>query len=163
MEDTFEKNNPAADSQSGTPPADLLGALLSNPELIKRIGSVLGAMRNNEEGASVADEPNQSTSSTPKGAVPTAAAGDGLATLLQNPSVLEKLPQMLSVLKPMMENGAAKAAASDAAVRVAPHSSAHSREHLLLSLKPFLSKERCDAVDTILRISQLGEALGKLK
>lgn len=160
MEDAFEKNNPAAESPSVAPSADLLGALLSNPALIERIGGVLGAMRNGETAASSVHEASENTP-TPPGAAP-AAAGDGIATLLQNPAMLEKLPQMLAVLKPLMENNAAKPPATEVAVRAVP-TPAHHREQLLLSLKPFLSKERCDAVDTILRISQLGDVLGKLK
>ena len=39
-----------------------------------------------------------------------------------------------------------------------PHSDAR-RESLLIALKPYLSKERCEAIDQMLRISRISEIL----
>ena len=161
MEKELENNNAASGINSAAVSGDLLKDLLSNPELIARVGTVLGAMRGGEGSGKSGTQ----TASGVGDAVQTSAAVpsvDGIAALLQNPSLLAQLPQMLAVLKPLMENGTIKPPASDTAV-AAKSSSVHPREGLLLSLKPFLSKERCDAVDTILRISQLGDVLGKRK
>ena len=157
MEEGMKKNTVVADAQASAPPNDLLGTLLSNPELIARVGAVLGAMNGRAENSE-----SQSEASPKNEASTFAPAGDGIATLLQNPAILEKLPQMLAVMKPLMDNHVSKPQAEAGAVN-APPSHSNQREHLLLSLKPFLSKERCDAVDAILRISQLGDVLGKLK
>ena len=39
-----------------------------------------------------------------------------------------------------------------------PHGDAR-RESLLIALKPYLSKERCEAIDQMLRISRISEIL----
>ncbi len=45
-----------------------------------------------------------------------------------------------------------------------PHADACARrETLLLALKPYLSKERCDAVDYLLRLGRVGDAIKALK
>ena len=37
------------------------------------------------------------------------------------------------------------------------------REALLLALKPYLSPERCDAIDYLLRLARVGEAIRALQ
>ena len=155
MEEELEQTKDAREEQSGAP-QELLGTLLANPALIERVGAVLGAMRTEQSTPAGTGEPISPANASAN------AAGDGIAALLQNPMVLEKLPQMLAVIKPLLESNTSQSPSVEAAVS-APSSPKHNREHLLLSLKPFLSRERCDAVDAILRISQLGEILGKLK
>jgi hypothetical protein len=162
MEDAFEKNNMTKDGEAGHAASDLLATLLSNSDLTARVVAALGGIKGGEESATNPQEPAPKPEYTAASAPPAATMGDGIATLLQNPAVLERLPQMMAVLKPLMDSGTAKPQAAETAVSATP-SPMHNREHLLLSLKPFLSKERCDAVDAILRISQLGDVLGKLK
>ena len=72
--------------------------------------------------------------------------------------MLERLPQIIAVMKPLL------------AAQAPPKPSAHEsrspeacRNNLLLALKPFLCAERCDAIDSIIRISQLGAVFSQLK
>lgn len=46
--------------------------------------------------------------------------------------------------------------------RGAPHACAR-REALLLSLKPFLSPSRCEAVDYLIRLARVGDAIRALQ
>ena len=133
---------------------DFLGAMLSNPELMQRMKGVLGAFssasapmpQKDERGTAADDE------------TPLSGSSDGLSALLSNPEIIARLPQMIAVLKPLFETGGGAPSAPPK-----HHSAAGDREHLFLALKPFLSKERCEAIDTILRISKLGEVLGHLR
>jgi hypothetical protein len=97
------------------------------------------------------------------------AASDGLSSLLSNPDLLAKLPAMVSMLKPMLQGLAEKPLKEDTKGDAGSTPSAREstydkrRNDLLLALKPFLSKERCEAVDMILRLSTLGNVLRHLQ
>lgn len=78
----------------------------------------------------------------------------GLSSALQNPELLSKLPAVMSLLKPMLGTSAAE---PDKPAR--PESE---RDRLLIALRPFLSKERQEMVESILRLSQLGDVLRHL-
>ena len=126
----------------------MLNALLSNPELLQRMGSILGSM---SQAPPSADSGGEGTEQ----AVAPAALGEGLGAVLSNPAMLEKLPEIMATLKPLM-------ASSPSASSEKPSAEAN-RERLLLALKPFLSPARCEAVDSILRISKLGAVFQALK
>lgn len=157
MEDEQIKN----ESANTAPMAGMLNALLSNPDLLQKIGSAVGAMQNTaqttsqsttshgeRETASEQKEPAAQTAST---------SADALSSILSDPSMLEKLPQIISVMKPLMGSIPAPAA------KEAKQSPELCRDNLLCSLKPFLSPERRDAVDAILRIAKLGAVFQQLK
>ncbi len=79
---------------------------------------------------------------------------DGLGAVLSNPELMAKLPQVMAMLRPMMEQQTAapppqKKAETD-------------RSALLLALKPFLSEDRRNAVDAMLRLSALGDVLRRI-
>ena len=106
-------------------------------------------------------ENGAAASGSDSGAVPTGGGiGDGLSAVLANPDLMAKLPQMMAVLGPMLGGNDTKPPS--------PHSG-HERSQedcrndLLLALKPFLSPERRNAVDAILRISKLGNVLRQMK
>lgn len=140
-------------SEGTTPMPDALQALLANPALLKGLAGALGAM----QAPSATPRPEAPDSETTSATVP---MGDGLAALLSNPAVLEKLPQIMATMKPLMESAQPSAAAVPVAARPAPEVC---REQLLQALKPFLSHERCEAIDTILRLSKLGAVFGQIK
>lgn len=136
--------------------AGLLGALLSNPELSGRLKSILSSVTEgklSEEDAEGSREPP----STPK---PTGT--DGLSALLSDPTLLAKLPSILSIVKPLLSS-ISPSTPSPLNETDAKSGSPACRDNLLLALKPFLSPERRQAVDAMLRISKLGEILGQLK
>ena len=87
--------------------------------------------------------------------------GDGLSALLSNPTLLARLPQIMAAIKPMM--GSIPPTGQGAVERKEAPTPTVCREQLLLALKPFLSHERCEAVDTILRLSNLSAVFQMLK
>ena len=131
---------------------DAVKTLLSNPALLKGIGAAIGSMQ---------PETPKGEGGTPSGAVlPT----DGLSALLSNPQAMEKLPQVIAALCPMMTATAAPTEKKQEAVSAAGSTDSFAcRDRLLLALKPFLSPARCEAVDTILQISRLGAVFKEIK
>ena len=144
-----------SDIESGapTPSADagaLLSKLLSSPDLVKNLSSVLGAAGTADPAASVS-----ASASAEK-------VGEGISRVLSNP----ELPDVMKLLAPMMQQGSSSGA-SVPAVAAASHGGGERdrrgcRNDLLVALKPFLSPERCRAIDMLLGLSRLGDALQKM-
>lgn len=97
---------------------------------------------------------------------------DGLGAVLSNPELMAKLPQIMAMLRPMMEqqtaapppqSGNEGAETPASASPIAPlKKTTDNRSALLLALKPFLSEDRRNAVDAMLRLSTLGDVLRRL-
>ena len=97
---------------------------------------------------------------------------DGLGAVLSNPELMAKLPQIMAMLRPMMEqqtaapppqSGNEGAETPATASPIAPlKKTTDNRSALLLALKPFLSEDRRNAVDAMLRLSTLGDVLRRL-
>ncbi len=148
-------------------PADtgaLLGTLLSNPDLIRNISSMLG-------GASVGTTQEASSqSSNPSPLGNNEAVTDGISRVLSNPEMMAKLPDVMKMLAPMMQQSQSASGASALASVPVSATPSHEgerdrrgcRNDLLLALKPFLSPERCRAIDMLLGLSRLGDALQKM-
>ena len=151
-----EKQASAAKSKSA-PSLDTsaLERILGDPESLAKLSSVMSALRPTIEEAEK-DIPTASPPTPPP-------STDGLAGLLSDPSLMERLPQMLALVKSLLGADAAKPTSAEAAPAIAPHAPSLDRDHLLLALKPFLSEDRRTAVDAILRISKLGELIRQIK
>lgn len=143
---------------ANNPPQGLEG-LLANPELLRTLGTLIGNLSQGK-----GDSPTADSVPTSTGSPQSAPSADGLSALLSNPEMMEKLPQIISVLKPMMGNATVSSKESST-TEVTPASAERElpRDRLLLSLKPFLSQSRCDAIDTMLRIAQLSHVFQQLK
>lgn len=89
------------------------------------------------------------------------AESDGLSRVLSDPALMAKLPAVIEMIKPMMSAEASTNAPTTLPTqKPLPH---NRRDDLLLALKPFLSTDRAAAVDTLLRLAQLGSILQNLK
>lgn len=140
----MEQAHSSPQGMDGSAASNLLSSLLSNPEIMAKLGALMG---------------ETAGSATPAAAPP--IPSDGLATVLSNPELLAKLPDVMAMLKPMQDaNGSLSAPPSEKAGR---RSREDCRNDLLLALKPFLSPERCQAVDAMLRISKLGTVISRIK
>ena len=73
-----------------------------------------------------------------------------LSTLVANPELMAKLPELLSVMKPLL-GGARESGQTDKKLA------------LLCALKPYLSPKRCETIDYITKISKLGDTLKHIK
>lgn len=156
-----------SDIESTSPkPTDsgaLLNSLLSNPALIRNISSMLGGMGT---GTETTEQTPPTPSNTPS-LGSNAAVADGISRVLANPEMMAKLPDVMKMLAPMMQQ--ASPAKETAVPAIATPSQGREerdrrgcRNDLLLALKPFLSPERCRAIDMLLGLSRLGDALQKM-
>lgn len=114
----------------------ILGELLSNQEVMSKISEITGAPSNNKETNTHAKAPDTSN----------------IDSLLSNPDIISKLPDVINVIKPIM--GGEKTTSNQ---------SLDKRMGLLVAMKPYLSPKRCEAIDYITRISKLSETLKGLK
>ena len=149
-------------SSNAPPPADsgaLLGKLLSNPDLIRNISSMLAAT-NSGDGEQKASAPLVSTSGNGE------AMADGISRVLANPEMMAKLPEVMKMLAPMMQPTQSAQGASVPASATSSQGGGQDRKgcrnDLLIALKPFLSPERCRAIDMLLGLSRLGDVLQKM-
>lgn len=147
-----------AETQSNSPPTELFSLL----------GKIL-------EAAPTEAPPAATQTSTE----PQKAGEDMLSALLSNPEIISKLPQILSMIKPLMEgmSGAsapAMATPSPEAAKAEPpsvsagliggnsHRSPDCRSALLYAMKPYLKRERQEAIDYMVKLSKLGDILKSL-
>ena len=117
--------------------------------------------------------------SNPMQAQSHAPSGDILSSILSNGELISKLPGIISMVKPMLDllgsTSAPKAesAATDSKVSDAPPLPAYpaaasksrseaDRAALLCAMKPYLSRERQNAIDYIIKLSRLGDILKTL-
>lgn len=115
---------------------------------------------------------SQSSSSPPPAQNPT---GDIVSALLSNPELLSKLPALLSSIKPIIDMlgigstgqssvpvSAPAALGTSANSTAKQDKTADSRTALLSAMKPYLSPERQNAVDYIVKLGRLGDILKTL-
>lgn len=161
-------------STSTADPQSLLTSLLSDPNLLERMkdvfkSSVQTASNGSAQGTAEPEDANGvKTASNSESPVndrvdPNRSqhAPDGLASILSDPAVLEKIPQVMAMLQPMTDRLSASSPA-DGGSRSDMVGGSAERDRLLLALKPFLSRERQEAVDALLRIAKLGILLKQL-
>ena len=134
-----------------SPLSDTLSTLLSNPEMMEKIRSIAGQL---------SSQPAAPVTENPPALSANALPADGLASVLSDPDLMAKLPQMMAVLRPMLSANVGSGKSLDPPH---PRSTEDCRNDLLLALKPFLSPERCNAIDTMLRIAKLGTVIRQIK
>lgn len=147
-------------SENAELPKDSLSSMLSDPALLEQIGSILRSVRNSTD----LDPPPKDSAAPPVSAASTATSpvmSEGISALLSHPEILRQLPQMLSLLSPMLSGKSEKILPPSGSSK--GNAAETHREALLLALKPFLSPPRRDAVDGLLRIGKLGAVLRELR
>ncbi|MBQ4043886.1 MAG: hypothetical protein IJD06_07820 [Clostridia bacterium] len=78
------------------------------------------------------------------------------------PEMMAKLPQMMSALAPLV--GSAKKADSEKKEEGRTNAAdSEKRKKLLMALRPYLSENRRDAVDGILKMTEMTDLLGGLQ
>ena len=160
----MEQNENARERPSEAAQDEILATIL------KRIGGT-------QAGASTASIPASASSATDDTANP---LGSIISSLLSNPDLIAKLPLIISSVKPIIEMLGKGYSASPSAVTASAveastsaqqerknDSPAHkgasdSRTALLCAMKPYLSEDRRNAVDYIVKLSRLGEMLKTL-
>ena len=75
-----------------------------------------------------------------------------------------ELLQSVSAMAPLLKGLLGRSTAPPESPEVRePPSACRRREALLLALKPYLSGERCEAVDYLIRLARVGDAIRALK
>ena len=125
---------------SGEELQNALNSILSNPEF----GKMVEHIRGNSDGTETPQDIPKNASQIP-------------------PDVLARIPQMMSALAPLVSgmSGGKKADPSEK-----PGGSgtgeAEKRKKLLSALRPYLNQHRKDAVDNIMKVSDMTDLLGGL-
>lgn len=93
-----------------------------------------------------------------------------LSSLLSNPELMSKLPELISIISPLMGSISSQSQANAQSTQKASLPISHSpqnheaqnRSALLCALKPYLKKERQEAIDYMIKLSRLGDILKTL-
>lgn len=133
-----------------SPPSlsDAIEKIMANPQLISMVASTLGAMKNAEEKKSA------DTAAEPEEVSPVSEDKES-ASAMAVPEQMPDLSALVSSLAPMMS----KLGGSSANGYHKEFRAANDREALLCALKPYVSAGRREAIDYIIRISQISDVL----
>ncbi len=144
------------------------------------LSGILKGIMNTPTDSDPSDRDFSTTAATTPSAPQTNPSADIFSALLSNPELLSKLPALISSIKPMLDMlgmGAGSAPASatvstntthgdnnsvEAGSLIKKHSADDRRAALLCAMKPYLSRDRQQAVDYILKLSRLGDVLKSL-
>ena len=132
-------NTTSAEGMGGI--GDVLGKLMAHPEVISYVASAIGA--DNPMSSASADSPKSEEATVTS---PPPSPSDQKAAL-------SSLAPILSGLSKSMESSK----------RAGGHAQQDSRTALLIALKPFVSKNRCEAIDQLLQFSKLAELLKTMR
>lgn len=135
------------DNQTNSAGTNPIETLLQDKELLSRLSNLAATLKATATeaatpvSAEVSDTPTEETS----------PAADPLTAALSNPALMAKLPEVVAALSTATGGEGTKKASPD------------KRTALLLALRPYLSKSRCEAIDYITRLGKLGDMLKNLK
>lgn len=129
-----------------------LDSLFSDPAARERFENMVKTFRENMDRAPDDASPKTTPENFPTGSAQSPPASDGLASILSNPALMADLPNLLAGMRSAPLPPAPREKGPD-----------DRRRDLLLALKPFLSKERGDAIEMILQISRLGNVLRMMR
>lgn len=115
--------------------ADAINHLMANPELIGMIGRAMASAK--------AEAPPTDAAEPPEAAPDTAERSEA--------SPAASVSSMISSLAPMLTSLGSLPRGMSA--------EAENRSALLRALKPYLSKERCDAIEQMITVSRISEML----
>ena len=143
-----------SNAPKSTDPSALLGSLLSNPGLLHNISAMLGGgnvvAEEKTEFAPLAQSSNNES------------VAEGISRVLSNPEMMAKLPDVMKMLAPMVSQPQSQPSQEIQTEKKTERDRKSCRNDLLVALKPFLSPERCRAIDMLLGLSRLGDALQKM-
>ncbi len=84
-------------------------------------------------------------------------SGNAPSTPAVTEDMMQKLPQMMEALRPLVQGGGTGADGAQSAA------DAEKRKKLLSALRPYLNEKRRGAVDQILRVTEVTDLLGGLE
>ena len=124
---------------------------------------------------SISDTGGDMSDQSPKENVSEASSppsSDLISAILSNPELLSKIPTIISNIKPLLElfgGNLSQKSESSSVSAVATQKEKNTdngdrdrRIALLCAMKPYLGKDRRDAIDYIVKLSRLGDVLKSL-
>lgn len=115
---------------------DVLNKLMAHPEVLTYVASAIGV---DKDGATSAEKPSEEPKTPSEPATPTSAHSS--ADSAESGDAMATLAPLLSGLSGLSKGGGG--------------GQKDCRAALLLALKPYVSRGRCEAIDTMLRFSKL--------
>ena len=170
--------------QKSDPLAGGLEMLLSNPQLLSSISGIVKNLSSTAEPTAATATPpspslegglssllssisgivkNLSSTAEPTAATatpPSPSLEGGLSSLLSNPDVISKIPDIISVISPMLGNSQNSVSAAKTPSK--PKKPTDNRAALMAALKPYLNPSRQEALNYLLKLNQLGDILKSL-
>ncbi len=120
-----------------------LSALLSNPEVMAALSGIASSLK-----TQIAEPPEDAKTQ----AVPTAAPKSDPTADLLGPEIMQKLPEVMAALSPMLGGNSGTEKKS------------HDKKTALLNaLRPYLSAGRCEAIDYIARLEKLSDVVKNIR
>lgn len=146
------------------------------------LSGILKGIMNAPTDSDTSDSDFAAAAATPPHTQHANPSADIFSALLSNPELLSKLPSLISSVKPMLDmlgmgSGAKPTSATASANASAAHGDSNAleagipnkkssaddrRAALLCAMKPYLSHDRQQAIDYILKLSRLGNVLKSL-
>lgn len=132
--------------------SDMISRLLEHPELISMVASAIGAKPGGAETASPPPEPDSHPATdvpkTREASAPASAAPD-IGAAPANDAFAAKIPEVMATLGPVLSGLSGGKQPDD------------KRSCLLRALKPYVSRERAEAIDYMISVSRITDALKK--
>ena len=127
--------------------SDAINGILSNPEMLSMISSMANKIKNGTQSEASAphEEPEVQSQAEAESVTETQFEPT------ESAAVLGKLPDMIGTLAPLLSSELSKHPKRD-----------DNRACLLRALKPYLSSGRSEAIDYIIKFSQISELLKNL-
>lgn len=147
----------------------LLSSILSNPAILSTLSSLMQTTAPPAEAETRnADEPegekekDADGNTAPSENIPPMDIASMLSSI--NPEMLTKIPEMMSMLAPLLsskQSSAKKEPPPTAVHTVAAPQKYHpgERTQLLVALKPYVNRDRGDMIDNIVRISRFADVI----
>ena len=120
-------------------------SILANPAFAKLAAEV--------SGESAPSQPQNEPQKTP-------ASAPAMPQI--TPEMLARLPQMMSAMAPLLSGMQGKGHGGKGEAEEKKGGDAERRRRLLAALKPYLSHQRKDAIDSILKVTEMTDLLGQL-
>ncbi len=129
---------------SGEELSGAVHSILSDPAFAKLVGELSG-------GAPKEAETDREEKSAP-------AQSQSVPQI--SPEMLARLPQMMSAMAPLVSGMRGKTDGKDDGKGGSP-GDAEKRKKLLSALRPYLSSQRKDAIDSILKVTEMTDLIGQ--
>ena len=133
--------------------SSMVGKLLSNPQLLTGIASALSGDGGEQNGQKIAEEtvqkvPQRTEQTARNDAESVSPEG------IDIDAITRKLPEIMGAIAPVMSRTVGGDGKSEGRKRACDN-----RSCLLNAMKPYMNPQRCEAIDYIIKFSQISEIL----